>query len=293
VEQPGRATAQERSELRTSTGTGMKRWPAVRWWLSLLLPIALVLWAISLVIAPGEPDLLVISVESQVTGERLPDASILVGDVSYVADEQGEITIEPVPPGTALEVAGSGHETHRREIPEPGHGRLTVPLSGVLVYGTVVDAQSEQPVTEADVSVLDSDGRVIASAHTDEFGSFIFKFIPEDAMLAIKDDVYGESAHALRDQRSLLIALDPPPVTGRVVDERGEPLRGVDVSDGEATSVTDDEGRFVLSGVGQGSEVTISYGKRTSAAVIEGRDMGDIVLDKEGGPSASPEVTPG
>jgi hypothetical protein len=259
----------------------------VPWSLSLLLPISVVWWIISLLVAPAEPDLLVIRVESQVTGARMPDAVIQVGELRYDADEQGEITIHPVDVGTTIAVTAAGHESLRREVPEPGFGTLTLSLSGVLVYGSIVDALTDQPVAGADVSVPGPEGDIIASAHTDDFGSFIFKFIPEDATLVIADDVYGASTHALEGQRSVLIALDPPPVTGRVVDDAGQPLAGVVITHGQASIQADGAGRFTLTEIGQGAEVVLSLDGTSATVNVEGRDLGDIVLQ---GPAATPDA---
>lgn len=255
----------------------------------MLLPIALVLWGISLVIAPGEPRLLTIRLESQVTSERLAAASVQVGETRYVADQRGEIIIEPVSPGTMVSVSADGHESMQREVPEPGDGELTLSLSGVLVIGKLVDAISDQPVEGAEVTVAGTDGERVAASHTDEFGNFIFKLIPEDAALTIRDDVYGESTWPIGSDRELRIALDPPPVTGRVVNENGLPLEGIEVRGPAATAVTERGGQFTLVGVGQGEEVVFESSDDQVTIIAEGQDLGVVTLQADDIVTTPPE----
>src|SRR5687767_1726205 len=100
------------------------RWPSLRWGQGLLFPVALLLWAASLLMAPESPHLLRVSVESQATGETIEGASVTVGDVRYLTNASGSITIDPVPVGTEVLVSASGHESARSEMVEGSGGSM-------------------------------------------------------------------------------------------------------------------------------------------------------------------------
>ena len=266
------------------------RWPALRWGLGLLLPLAVLLWGISVLLAPDDPDLFRIVVESQATGESIEGASVIVGKQRYLTDASGSITIDPLPPGTTLRVSAAGHESVQSASPDEPGADVRVSLSAVLVLGSVADIVSGAPVQGAVITVLDASGAEVASTGTDGSGSFVFKFIPEDAEIVVTHDIYGEHRQALDDQRSLFIQLQPPPVTGTVVGADGEPVARARVTGAQAEAETDTDGTFTIDGVGQGEELIIAMDGLGSAVVpVSGTDLGDIVIPAtEASPQASP-----
>lgn len=270
------------------------RWSWVRWGLSLLVPVALLLWATSFLVAPDEPELLRVTVDSQATGQSIEGAAVTVGNIRYLTDANGTIAIDPVPAGTEVRVSAAGHESTRVETGDPGDD-MTVSLSAVLVMGSVSDIVSGVPVEGAKLRVLDVDGQEVASARTDQSGAFVFKFIPEDADLAIEHDVYGEIRVSLDDRRSLHLQLDPPPVSGRVVDESGTPSAGATISGPQVDAKTGADGTFALEGVGQGTIINVEgQGSGRAEVIVEGTDLGDIRLtDQPATPVASPATTGG
>lgn len=267
------------------------RWPMIRWGLMLLLPLALILWGLSLVLAPDDPPLLTIHIESQVTSERIPGASVRVGDLHYASDVSGEIRIPVVPAGTTIVASANGHETMEKHVPDSGSGEMTLSLSGVLVVGSLRDAVSDEPIAGAQLTVTNAAGRPVENARTDDAGNFIFKSIPEDGQLVVMSEVYGAFRQAIGDQRTLVVLLDPPRVSGQVVNDRGRPIPGAEVSGEEVSVRSDPNGRFVLDGIGQGSELTVASASDGQVTlVVEGTELGVIVLhDDVAEPLASPE----
>lgn len=258
------------------------------WGWSLLVPVGLLMWVLTWILAPDDPGLTTIRVESQVTGEGLADARIVVGDVVYQADEAGEIRIEPIPDGTEIRVSAAGHESMRQPLEEGDAANVTLSLPGVLVMGAVSDAISRQPVDGAEITVVDALGTPVTSTRTDESGTFVFKFIPEDSSLIVRHDLYGETVEARGDQRSLGIEMEPPPVTGRVVDAQGQGIVGAEVSGPDAETVTGEDGRFTLNGVGQGTDIIVRVeGQDVLSTRIEGADLGEIQV---GASSSTPEA---
>jgi hypothetical protein len=263
----------------------------VRWGLAIIFPFAVVLWLLSLVFAPGDPDVLTIRVISQVTGEAIDGATVIVDEARYITDEDGTIRIDPMEPGTHIAVSASGYETMGRDLNADHHGDLTFSLSGILVMGALTDAVSGEPVAGATISAIGRDGEKLATSRTDDGGGFVFKLIPEDARLEIVDEIYGASVHPIGDSRIVSIPLDPPPVRGRVVDQAGLPVGEATVSDGQARVTSGPDGAFTLDPVGQGSEVEVSAdGHGATTILIEGTDLGDLVL---AAPSATPAASTG
>jgi len=252
----------------------------MKWGWSLLIPLSLLLWLLTWLLAPDDPGLTTIRVESQVTGLGLADARIVVGDVAYRADEDGEIRIEPFPDGTQVRVSAAGHESMQRPIEDGSAENVTLSLAGVLVLGSVSDAISGQPVDGAEIVVIDADGTEVTSTRTDESGTFVFKFIPEDSSLVVQHELYGDMMEPRGDQRTIGIEMDPPPVTGRVVDAQGQGVAGVEIVGPEAETVSGDGGSFTLNEIGQGSEVVIRHeGREVRTLTVEGADLGDIQLE--------------
>jgi hypothetical protein len=266
------------------------RWPLVRWGWTLLLPAAVVIWVVSLLLAPDEPDLLTITVESQAAGGPIENASVLVGEARYLTDEQGRIVIDPVPEGTLLVISADGHETMQREAPDEPGDDLTISLSGVLVSGTLIDRVSNEPVGDAEIRILDASGDAVATTGTDESGMFVFKFVPENAEIVVRHAIYGEHRQSVQERRSMHLELEPPAVHGRVVDREGAPVPGVAVTSAGVRTTSDNDGRFSLGGVGQGSELVLQHGERGEGTVlVQGIELGDIALLES---SPSPEATP-
>lgn len=265
------------------------RWPWARWALSLLVPLALLLWAISLLLAPGDPPRLEIDIVSQTTGRGIDGALVRVGDVSYRAGESGTVTLPPQPAGSRVIASAEGHETVSGEV-ESSEGDMVLSLSGVLVLGTLSDAVSGVPVEGATIAILDASGHEVTSTRTDESGTFVFTMIPEDAELVVRHDVYGEWREQIGSRRELRIQLAPPAVSGQVVDRAGAPVEGAVLTAGQVQGRTDGNGEFRLEGVGQGTGLTIESPAGSQSVEVRGTDLGTITLSEATpGAGASPE----
>lgn len=268
------------------------RWPWARWALSLLVPLSLLLWAVTSLIAPGDLPRLRIDVVSQTTGRGIEGALVQVGETIYRADANGRVVLEPQRVGSHLVASAEGHGTVERDVEEVD-GEMMLSLSGVLVLGSVTDAASGLPVEGATIAILDRSGHEVTSTRTDASGTFVFTMIPEDAELAVRHDVYGETRQLIGSRRELRIQLAPPPVIGIIVDAAGQPVGDAEVSAGGVEAQTGPNGSFRLEGVGQGTalQVTDAGGSRASVDV-QGTDLGTIVLNGNGlEATASPGVS--
>lgn len=263
------------------------RWPWARWGLALLIPVAGLLWLLSVMFAPDDPDVTRIVIQSQATSEGIEGARVSVGDVLYLTDAEGEILIPRVANDTPVQVSAAGHESTEQFVEDD---ELVVSLNVVLVLGSLTDIVSGEPIADADIVINDANGEEVATSRTDESGTFVFKFIPEDAEIVVRHDVYGEHRQDLGARRSIMIQLQPPDVRGRVVDGSGVPVADALISGPQVTLQTDQDGQFLLQGVGQGTELVVGSGKGRTTVEVRGDDLGDIKLsDTSATPAASPE----
>jgi TonB-linked SusC/RagA family outer membrane protein len=69
-------------------------------------------------------------------------------------------------------------------------------------------------------------------------------------------------------------------VTGKVVDDNGQPLPGatVKVKDGKGAAVTDAQGRFLIENVNEGAVILISYTGYVTKELVAKANMGTIVM---------------
>jgi len=153
------------------------------------------------------------------------------------ASRGGEVVVPPV---------AVPEPAPQKPAPEP-----TVRPAGAI-EGTVVDpAGIPRPGAVIRVNV---DGRVIATATADDSGRFRIPTAAGEVTVVVTADTY--LAHAVRitapaDLGTIRLSRGFS-IRGRVVDAGGEGVPGVSVMTGDvtlATVKTDDEGRFLLSGM--------------------------------------------
>jgi hypothetical protein len=97
--------------------------------------------------------------------------------------------------------------------------------------------------------------------------------VPEDAVLRIDAGDYGTHSEDVDERLSLDVSLVRTVAEGVVLDETSEPVQGAVVRSGEVTAVTSADGTFMIEGVGEGAEVTITASgfERATASVSNGR----------------------
>jgi protocatechuate 3,4-dioxygenase beta subunit len=196
---------------------------------------------------------------------------------SAAADGGFELELPPFPglePGLTLVFRAAGFAPARieygawRPLEIPADGALDVGdvvlEPGVSIRGRVVGAESGAPLAGAEVVAYDDrPGDEVESVTTDEDGRFLLEHRPRSGAMAVKAasratrSVFPFRETAARFESTVDlgdVALRPgAELHGTVVDERGNPLAGVEVWDGPIAAGlvarTDDGGRFVLHGL--------------------------------------------
>ncbi len=233
-------------------------WPNVRWEYSLLLPLALILIVATLVFADGRKDVIAYTVMSSVTGEPVAGATVSVGEVSYRTGEDGTITIERPEPGTPIIAAIDGYQSVRAETREGSAPEQVLQVTPSVVRGEVLDAATGDAIEGVQVAILDASGTVVHESRTDAAGSYMFKNLPADPLLRVDGGAYGVVEEAVDDREVVNLRLELKQVSGSILDDAGEPVRGALVQAGETRVVTGADGLFSLDGVSPGAEIRVT-----------------------------------
>ena len=150
--------------------------------------------------------------------------------------------------------SGSSQSAGGRGFIDPINPKLAT-VSG----NVAVDRESGKFPEGLEVSLLDGAGTVTDTTKTDKDGTYSFSNV-KPGMYSLKlgtvpgylapepftVETKGEVAVPAKD-------LIPITATGRVIDWDNQPLEGVEVSVGERKAITNDEGKYTLTGVPAGS----------------------------------------
>lgn len=228
----------------------------------------------------------------------------------------GTYRIEALPAGSFRVVASGGDYASASSalvtldgVHEKSGVDVVLP-KGAVVKGRVVD-QSKQPVASARVRIgVAGRNMMIADAprqaFSDSKGEFEIRGLPRRELAAVAIAETGASPNAKIDTTSgdvkeLTLVLDlNGTIAGVVVDDKGEPLEGVQVSAGPnfrgggnrgdmanwrlrgfPEELTDSAGRFTLTGLAPGSYVVRATRSRSGGG-MRGRGMADGVEAETG-----------
>ena len=243
---------------------------------------------------------LLIVKKDAVTGAPISDVEFFITDSDgsvignangkYVTDSAGSIRIEDLPPGTtviAREVrAKDGYilDDTPQNIKIKRNSVMTLefrnqPKGGVLVRK--VDAATNEPISDVEFLVTDSDGNFIGNANgkyvTDSAGTFTITDVAPDTTLVIKE-THAKDGYILDDTPQTVKVKSNEVVT---VEFRNQPKGGVLVKKVDAATnepisdveflVTDSDGNFI--GNANGKFITDSAGTFTITDIAPGTTL--------------------
>lgn len=180
----------------------------MRWAYSALLPVALLLLALTVVVAGSRPQTLEIRVASSTSGEAMPGALVTVGETLYRSDEEGRVVVERPAEGATISARVEGFSEVGMPVRESG-GVRTIQLQPALVAGVVSDADDGAPVAGAEIVLRSEGGGEDIMTHTDRSGRYVFKNVPEQAVLSITSSGYMPVEVRIGAEQQLPIALEP------------------------------------------------------------------------------------
>jgi hypothetical protein len=236
----------------------------------------------TLLYADDEPDVIEVRVASSTSGEVIPGALVTVGPYSYLADLDGRVIVERPEEGTAISARSDGFSPARLpSVTDPNLPQV-IQLQPSIVNGLLLDAETGTPIKGADITIRNGAGADVAESRTDDRGAYIFKNIPDDAVLHINAGAYGQHQEDVGSRQRVDLLLTLSVVSGTVFDNAGLPLQGAVVQSGELYTVTGSDGRFTLKGATPGAEVTVTApGYTTFTGTVDGKPLDDIELESQ------------
>ena len=240
------------------TESGFLSW--IDWRFSLLFPIGVLLLVVTMLFQAltHEPEILDISVRSNVTNGPLSGAVVQVGKQYYRSNEDGVVRIERPATGTTVQVSIDGYHPNIGFIEDESSLPKIVAMRPSTLQGRLTDAATGDPIGGVTVTVVDASGSDVASSTSDERGAYLLRNVPIDGLVRIQGAEYGVSQKALTGETVIDFALERQVVAGRIVDEGGEPIQGAIIRSGDRTAVSAGDGSFEITGVGAGSPLMVA-----------------------------------
>lgn len=259
---------------------GAVPWPSVRWEFGLVLPLAVLLVFVTLMFAELRKDLLDISVTSTTSGDAIPGALVSVGSLQYKADSRGRVVVERPDSGTDISAHVDGFALVDMPMNEDADVHA-LQMQPSLVNGVLTDAENGQSVDGANVALLDDEEQKVAMTRSDAHGAFIFKNVPDKAMLRVEAEGFNSVDQPVGTNQQADVALTRSSAEGVVADETGMPIQGVVVHAGGDWTVTGHDGTFTLDNAEAGADVKITAsGYRTLTLVNEPEQMASILMER-------------
>ena len=244
-----------RSRLNTSR---VRPWNTVSWWYSILFVIPVVIIAARMIFGGGtDPDRVVFRMVDQFTGQALAGVAVSGGSVAATSDADGTIRIDEPSDPFQLTATFPGYAPFTVDVvPGDEVKDITLQLIPTTLRGALTDANTGEPIDEADLTLTGSDGST-QEATTGEDGAYSFENVPQGATLSIDAGDYGTKEEAVGNRTVADYTFAVSTLTGQITDGEGEPLAGAVISAGDARGVTDDDGEFKLTGVADGVDVIV------------------------------------
>ncbi len=199
------------------------------------------------------------------TGKPVAGARLSTGSIAVQSDEQGKYRLVGLEPGA--EVAALAEGFGRASLKYEGQPTADLALKPNVLTVKVVDQYTELPLEGVEIT----DGRT--TARTDKRGQAQLKYLLEGAEVRISKEGFASASVTFSNNETVEVKLRPDTVVGIVRDDKGQPIAGAAVSDGNTTVNTDSGGAFKISGVSENSRLAISANGFERRLVDVGRQM--------------------
>jgi hypothetical protein len=253
------------------------------WKYSLIFPLAVLLVLVTLVLAEtNDRTLFELQVTNLVTGEVVPAAQVTILEHTYTADDSGTVVVDRPEDGTEIVVRSEGFGAVVGQVSGDSASVQGVQIKPSTLAGVVTDQETNEPIADAEITLLRADGTTIATTQTDTSGGYAFRDTPEDARVAIKAGPYGSLEQDIAGKNHLDITMVRSFANGIVQDDKGNPLQGAVIQSGDVRAVTGADGSYTLEGVGDGAELSIiASGYETVSAKVAGGVVENVQLQPQ------------
>jgi hypothetical protein len=221
----------------------------VSWWYSLLLIVPLLGIIITLVwttfiSGTGHGG----RVFDAYTGEGVPDAVVQLGDRQTTTNSDGEFDLRGDDTGV-ITVTREGYDSAEYVLPGESAAidpdEIEIALRPNVLTGQVTHRMDDSPMEGVLVEAIVNDSQASA-AETGPDGTFALNSIPEGAEIRFSYADFAEVIEPIDQRHEMTVSMRPGTLTGRILNENGEPVRGATVAIEDTWTEAGEDGSFRL-----------------------------------------------
>jgi hypothetical protein len=166
------------------------------------------------------------------------------------------------------------------ETPTPHDGMGGVSGDDVSIAGTILDAETGEPLAGVSVSAVDDEGDdVITTTGAD--GRFELTDISETVAVTFSLEGYAAIEQELEPDDSHVIEMEQPVIQGRVINAEGSPIRGATISVGDVYTRSIENGVFRLENIPAEGDIIIKAAGYETKTLPPDEFDGGFVLEHE------------
>ncbi|CAN5812206.1 putative glycoside hydrolase [soil metagenome] len=257
-----------------SHGGRPRRWTKVSWWYSLILLVAVLLFVVTVLIDRLGSDPAVSGVVTDAyTGEPVEGVQVSAGATAVETDGSGEFSFES-PLSGSLAVSREDYESTQIAV-SPTDDQLAIQIRPTTLTGVVTNLRTNAPLAGATVSVA-SPNRATVKTVTGEDGMYLLFDVPADAIVTVEHPGLSPVSETVGNNLVLDFDVLPDILTGRIVDEAGQPVESALIELGDESTLSASDGSYRLAGVPDEGQVFI---KRAGYRAFVGEYPADMIMD--------------
>ena len=224
-----------------------RRWTKVSWWYSVILPIALLLVLITVLVDRlGSDPALTGVVTDAYTGDPVEGVQVAAGATAVETDGGGRFSFDD-PLSGAISVSGENYESTQIPV-SPTDEQLEISIRPTTLSGLVMNVGSGEPLAGATVSATSASQATVKTV-TDEDGRYVLFDVPADATVVVEHSGLSPVDEPVAGSVVLDFDVRLDILSGRVVDDTGQPVSHALVELGQLSSLTETDGSYRLVGV--------------------------------------------
>jgi hypothetical protein len=228
-------------------GGRRRRWEQVSWWYSAILAVALLLLAVTLVVDQFGSDPAVTGVVTDAyTGDPVEGVRVAAGATAVQTDGGGEFSFDEPLTG-ALSITGANYESTQIPI-SPTDVEVAIAIRPTTLSGVVTNIGAGGPLVGATVSA-NSPTQATVKTVTDEDGRYVLFDVPADATVTVEHLGLSPVSEPVNGSVVLDFDVRLDILSGRVVDENGQPVPSATIETGDVSTQSESDGTYRLAGV--------------------------------------------
>jgi hypothetical protein len=236
-------------------GRQRRRWEGVSWWYSLILLVPIVGFIATFALSSSaEEDGLRGVVRDAYSGEPVSGAIVSTANVTATSNGDGGFSVDDLT-ATSLTIAREGYESTQIPIATQEE-RIEVSLRPTTFRGTVTNSRNGDPVEGVTVTAKPPAGEPISTI-TDADGDYVLHDVPAGAEISVVFEGVTVATKQIGEGASVDFEIRPDVLTGRVVDEAGQPVSSAVVAIGDATTTSGEDGSYRLAAIPEDGTITV------------------------------------